>query len=356
MPTASGRSPASRSTNGIFSNTMLTEYDTLPDGLLEASVEELDALLGGPALIHLPGRRPAPLFVTVLSHGNESTSFYAVQALLQKWRDRELPRALSIFIGNVKAASQTQRYLDGQADYNRAWPGTEDPDSPEAQMMQLIVDRMRERKAFASIDLHNNTGINPHYACINRVDNQFLHLASMFSRTVVYFIRPLGVQSMAMSYVCPSVTIECGKPGHKYGVEHARDYVDACLHLSELPQHPVASHDVDLFHTVAIVKVRENVSFGFGDESVDLRLVNDMDHLNFRELPSGTQLGWLKDNGLIALDVCDDNGQEVYEKYFSVDAGALVTARPLMPSMFTLDEKIIRQDCLGYLMEKLLPE
>jgi hypothetical protein len=27
-----------------------------------------------------------------------------------------------------------------------------------------------------------------------------------------------------------------------------------------------------------------------------------------------------------------------------------------MPSMLTLDEKIIRQDCLGYLMERLLPE
>jgi len=24
--------------------------------------------------------------------------------------------------------------------------------------------------------------------------------------------------------------------------------------------------------------------------------------------------------------------------------------------MFTLDERIIRQDCLGYLMERLLPE
>ena len=223
-------------------------------------------------------------------------------------------------------------------------------------MMQQVVDRMRERKAFASIDLHNNTGINPHYACINRVDNQFLHLASMFSRTVVYFIRPLGVQSMAMSYVCPSVTIECGKPGHKYGVEHARDYLDSCLHLSELPTHPVASHDVELFHTVAVVKVREDVSFGFHDGPVDLQLVGNIDHLNFRELPPGTQLGWLKDSGLVALDVCDDNGQEVYEDYFSVDDGALVTTRSFMPSMFTLDEKIIRQDCLGYLMEKLLPE
>jgi len=29
----------------------------------------------------------------------------------------------------------------------------------------------------------------------------------------------------------------------------------------------------------------------------------------------------------------------------------------LMPSMFTLDERVIRQDCLGYLMERYpLPE
>ena len=148
---------------------MLTECDTLPDGLLEAKVEELEALLGGPTLIHLPGRRPEPLFITVLAHGNESTGFYAVQALLRIWRDRKLPRALSIFIGNVAAASQAQRFLDGQADYNRVWPGAECVDSPEARMMQQVVDQMRQRKAFASIDLHNNTGINPHYACINRV-------------------------------------------------------------------------------------------------------------------------------------------------------------------------------------------
>ena len=110
----------------------------------------------------------------------------------------------------------------------------------------------------------HNTGINPHYACINRVDNRFLQLASLFSRTVVYFIRPLGVQSMAMSSVCPAVTRECGKPSHEYGTEHAREYLDACLHMSAIPEHPVASHDVDLFHTVAIVKVPDGVSFGFG--------------------------------------------------------------------------------------------
>jgi hypothetical protein len=306
--------------------------------------------------MHLPGRRPQPLFITVLAHGNEGTGYYAVQALLQRYRDQELPRALSIFFANVTAASQKLRFLDGQADFNRVWPGTENPDAPEAAMMQQVVDSMRQRGAFASIDIHNNTGINPHYACINRVDNQFLHLASLFSRTVVYFIRPLGVQSMAMSCVCPAVTIECGKPDHEYGLEHARDYIDACLHLNELPGHPVPSHDIELFHTVATVKVPEELSFGFDEESVDLRLIGNIDHLNFRELPAGTRLGRLRPGASATLDVRDENGQPIHDHYFAIEGDTLVTRRPVMPSMFTLDKRIIRQDCLGYLMERLLPE
>ena len=335
---------------------MLNEMQNLPEGLLDTPLEGLEALLGGPTLVHLPGRRPQPLFITVLSHGNEGTGYYAVQSLLRGYRDRELPRALSIFFANVKAASQGLRFLDGQADYNRVWPGTDNPNAEEAALMQQVVDSMQQRGAFASIDIHNNTGINPHYACINRVDNQFLHLASLFSRTVVYFIRPLGVQSMAMSYVCPAVTIECGKPDQEYGLEHARDYIDACLHLNDLPEHPVPSHDVELFHTVATVKVPEAVSFSFDDEAVDLQLLGNIDHLNFRELPAGTQLGRLQPGASVTLDVRDENGRSICDRYFSIEDDSLVTARPLMPSMFTLDERIIRQDCLGYLMERLLPE
>jgi hypothetical protein len=335
---------------------MLNILENLPSALLDVSAEGLLELLGGPTLINLPGRQPAPLFVSVLLHGNESTGFYALQALLRDYRSRELPRALSLFIGNVVAASEARRYLDTQPDYNRAWPGTEYADLPEVRMMQQLVEIMAERRAFASVDVHNNTGINPHYACINRVDNRFLHLAALFSRTVVYFIRPLGVQSMAMSGVCPAVTIECGKPGQRYGTEHAREYLDACLHLHEIPEHPVASHDVDLFHTVAIVKIPPEVSFGFGNIDTDLRLVEDLDHLNFRELPAASVLGSVRKGSEPRLSVCDDNGMEVFDRYFRYDGESLVTTRSFMPSMFTLDEMIIRQDCLGYLMERLLPE
>jgi hypothetical protein len=332
---------------------MLNEIETLPEGLLNARVETLHDLLGGPALIHLRGRNPQPLFVSVLLHGNEDAGFLAVQALLRAYRSAELPRALSLFVGNVSAARAGQRRLDGQPDYNRIWPGTTSPELPEANMMQRVVDIMRARCAFASVDVHNNTGINPHYACINRIDNRLLHLGALFSRTVVYFIRPLGVQSMAMSRVCPAITIECGKPGQDYGMEHARDFLNACLRLHEIPVHAVASHDVDLYHTVATVKIPEAVSFAFEQGNVDLRLVEGIDHLNFRELPANTVLGWVRDGAASRLDVSDDHGRDVHDQYFRVDRGALLTNRAFMPSMFTLDETIIRQDCLGYLMERM---
>lgn len=335
---------------------MLKELYAMPDGLLDAGAEQLEQLLDGPTLLHLPGRQPEPLFVTVLLHGNETTGLHALQMLLNDYRDSVLPRSLSVFIGNVSAARLGQRRLDEQADFNRIWPGTTTPEVPEAAMMQQVVDRMRELAAFASIDIHNNTGINPHYACINRVDNRSLQLAALFSRTVVYFTRPLGVQSMAMSALCPAVTIECGKPDQEYGSRHARDFLDAVLRLREFPQHAVASHDVDLYHTVASVHVPEALGFSFGDEAADLQLVANLDHLNFRELPAGTLLGRVRAGVVMPLEVRDENDQSVFEHYFTVADGVLRNARAFMPSMFTLDARIIRQDCLGYLMERLLPE
>ena len=59
----------------------------------------------------------------MLLHGNEDTGLKAIQSLLADYRGRALPRALSLFVGNVQAAAQGQRHLEGQPDYNRVWPG-----------------------------------------------------------------------------------------------------------------------------------------------------------------------------------------------------------------------------------------
>jgi hypothetical protein len=278
----------------------------------------------------------------------------AVKRLLGRYAGgKQLPRAMSLFIGNVQAAAQGLRRLDGQPDYNRVWPGSETSGTPEHEMMARVIDVMRERRPFASVDVHNNTGINPHYACVNHLDSRFLHLANLFGRTVVYFLRPRGVQSMAMAELCPAVTLECGKVGQAHGVEHALEYLDACLHLTEHPQHPIVDQDIDLFHTVAQVKLPETVSFSFSSsDRADVLFVPDLDHLNFHELPAGTALGTVNGTGQILFEVRDEAGRDVVDRYFHLEDGQICLRRPVMPSMLTVDENVIRQDCLCYLMER----
>jgi hypothetical protein len=325
----------------------------LPAGLLDLPASRLGEVLPGPALIHLPGRRQPPLFVSVLLHGNEDTGWLAAQSILRKYESDELPRALSLFIGNVEAARSGQRRLDGQPDYNRVWPGSEESHPAELAMMQQVVDTMRARGVFASLDIHNNTGLNPHYACVNRLDQAFLHLATLFSRIVVYFIRPRGVQSAAFAGLCPSVTVECGKPGKPGSVEHAAEFIEACLHLSEFPAHSVAPHDIDLFHTVATVKVPEQVSFGFNTPDADIDFVPELDHFNFRELERDNLLGRMRQGCSARLQALDEAGEDIGDRLFDYRQGEITLRQRLMPAMLTRDERVIRQDCLCYLMERI---
>ncbi len=332
----------------------LREMEHLPERLLGCDATGLEALLGGPALIHLQGRQEPALFVSVLMHGNETTGWEAVRRLLQRYSGTgpELPRSLSLFIGNVSAAARGLRRLEGQPDYNRVWPGSELPHTPEHRLMQQVVDRMVDRGLFASVDLHNNTGLNPHYACTNFLDHRSLHLAAMFSRILIYFLRPKGVQSMAFGKHCPAVTLECGKAGMAYGVAHALEYLDACLHLSAHPTHPVAEHDIEIFHTVAVVKVRDHVCFGFDEPGMDLCFAGDLDRLNFRRLPAGTAFGRVALSGAdTGLEVRDEAGRDVTADYFVVEQGVLRLRMAAMPAMLTRDHNVIRQDCLCYLME-----
>ncbi len=333
--------------------THLQILDRIPEGLLGLEASRLHEMLSGPTLIHLPGRRPEPLFVSVLLHGNEDTGWQALRRVLDKHRTRGLPRALSLFIGNVAAARQGVRRLAGQVDYNRVWPGTPDAHLPEAAVMREAVEAMVRRRVFASVDIHNNTGLNPHYACVNRLEPHFLHLATLFSRTVVYFLRPLGVQSAAFAPICPSVTVECGKPGAAHGQEHAAGFIEACLNLADFPVHQVAHQDIDLYRTVATVKVPEGVSFGFDAGRHDILFPSDLDHLNFRELPVGSVLGEVRDTRVCRLDVSDESGADVGRQLLDCSDGRIRLRKRLMPAMLTRDETVIRQDCLCYLMERL---
>ena len=330
-------------------------------------VSDLHKVLAQPTLIHLKGKKQQPLFVSVLLHANEDTGFFAIQALLKRYKNKPLPRSLSIFFGNIEASKKGVRHLNDQPDYNRVWPGSDYPDCEETRLMQNVVDSISARKPFASIDIHNNTGKNPHYGCINKLDSDFLYLASLFSHIVVFFETPKGVQTMAMSEFCPAVTLECGKPHLAHGVEHATDFVETVLHLEKIEPHATHKSDIEIYHTVARVTIPETNSFSFAatssdfdtsnnadnKDNSDITFVPDIDRINFTKLPANTVFGKIRPQSNARLIAWDDHERDVSDNYFVIDGDNLTLSKSLMPAMLTLDKKIVRQDCLCYLMENI---
>ena len=331
----------------------LNQIDSYPQELLEISIEKLYMLFPQPTLLHLHGKNLDPIFISILLHGNESTGLYVVQELLKKYQNLDLPRSISILFANTQAARYRKRSLDGQHDYNRVWPGTAESNSQEAIVMQEVVDEMARRNVFASIDIHNNTGLNPHYACINQLENRFLQLASLFGPTIVYFLRPKGVQSMAFSKLCPAVTLECGKPGSPEGTKHALDYIDSVLHKQAIPNEPVLPQDIKLFHTVARIRIPKEVTFSYTDQNAAILFEKELYKMNFTEIPADTCFGVVHTNNNARLLAFNDSDEELGEKLFYIDKKRIKLRKPMMPAMLTLDEAIIRQDCLCYLMERL---
>jgi hypothetical protein len=145
-------------------------FESIPDRFLDCPAERLAERLPG-AVPHGSSRTRAAPFVCfrVVAWQRGHRPCRGAQEVLRRHLSRELHRSLLLFVGNVAAAAANVRTLPGQADYNRIWPGTPTPDIPEAHMARWVFDYAASRRPFAGIDIHNNTGLNPHYACITRL-------------------------------------------------------------------------------------------------------------------------------------------------------------------------------------------
>jgi len=327
--------------------------DRLPDGFLDCPANRLKDILPRPTLFDLPGRDPKPLFVSTLLHGNETSGLAAVQEVLRRRLARGLNRSLILFIGNVEAAAQNVRTLPGQRDFNRVWTGTAFPDDPLAHMARWIYDYVKKRDAFAAVDIHNNTGFNPHYSCISKLEPKYVALAQLFSRLIVLFQRPRGTCAAAFAELCPAITVECGKSELDAGAAHVIELLEACFSITQLPDHPPASHDVDLLRTCAIVKPPAGASFSFDGTPADFVFRPDIDHLNFSELDAGASFGALGDEEA-RLEVLPGDGFDTQPaNYFDYAGGEIRLARPAIPAMLTVDRRAVQQDCLCYLMHRI---
>lgn len=324
---------------------MLTVLEALPEGFLELPPDELHRALPGPTLIHLAGEREPPVVAAMLLHGNEPAGLFAVQHLLRQYAGRPLPRSLVLVVGNVAAARARRRRLDDQPDYNRVWgPG----ELPEHAMAAAFLSELKQRGPLLAVDVHNNTGRNPHYALAPCLDGATLQLAARFAPKVIWAPSPRTTFAAAVSELCPAVTLECGTPWDAAGYARAAEMLDGLLSLDG-PLPTAWPNGVDLHESVAVVRVPSEVDFGFEEER-DLALRRDLDESNFEMLPPGYELARVKRGSNARLSAYDDDGHDVTAEYFAVDGERLVTAQSLVPAMFSLDARVIRQDCLGYVL------
>ncbi|MEL7445101.1 MAG: M14 family metallopeptidase [Pseudomonadota bacterium] len=324
----------------------LDRLDHLPEAIAAVTPDQIRRVFPNPALISIAGDKPEPVFVSTLLHGNETTSFTVLQHLQRTYGSHPPPRSLMIFVGNVAAAQQGARFLESQPDFNRIWAHGS---GPYHDLAREVVSIARGADVFASIDIHNNTGANPLYGCVNALRPADLQLAAMFAPIGVFYLNPSTTQSVAFAQLCPAVTVECGQSGDPDGVAAAIRLVDAVLRLDAFAGHPPEPGALDLYQTVGRVVVDPDCSFAFGRPDVDLSLRPDLEAMNFKTMQAGTTWGETHCTSL-PLRVLDEHGGDLTPEFFGFDRGVIYLGAGIVPAMITSDLQVIRQDCLCYLM------
>ncbi|GJM08498.1 MAG: hypothetical protein DHS20C11_07740 [Lysobacteraceae bacterium] len=320
--------------------------DEMPDGLTRQPANQLYRELGGPTLFKLAGVNPQPVFVSVLQHGNEWTGWDAIRSVLDQFE--VLPRTLWLLVANPLAARYGLRRLAGQHDMNREWPGG-NADTPMVRAFADIVEQARQADVFASVDLHNTSGRNPPYGAVTSLHSMSLSLARQFDPRIIYFKTPVGTQTGAFSQICPSITLECGMSGNPEGYARSVAFLKWLLHRHSLDHRE--ARDSVVYQTVARLMIDPAVEFGFGTNA-PLSLDHHLDSLNFVDLPKGFELAKWDGPGepMIALD---SNDVDVTREYLSYTGQTVALGSKAVPLMFTCDARVVRQDCLGYLMRQM---
>ncbi|MCY4512313.1 MAG: succinylglutamate desuccinylase/aspartoacylase family protein [Bdellovibrionales bacterium] len=322
----------------------------IPEGFLNIKPRDIIKLISSPTIFHLKGKEEPPLFISLLLHGNEFSGLIILQEILKKY-EKDLPRNLIIFIGNPKACAQGVRHLEDQPDFNRIWNKEH---SSEYPLTGSVLEYVKKNKIYAAVDIHNNTGENPLYACISKKDLDFIKLAQSFSENIVYFTRPHSVLSQALSLIAPSLVIECGLPGYSQGITTGVQFIEKLLNSQESWK----KEEIQIpyvYSTYATLLIDSDSEISFESQLVlkkgQLCLSDQIDQLNLKEVPVGTILG--KVNNFNPFKLIDNKGQDVFNQFFSIINNNWIVKASFIPSMFTKDTRIAKSDCLGYVMQKI---
>lgn len=330
-------------------------------------------------------------------HGDEHSGLIAVQQVLSRYQFSATERSLFVLIGNVQAAAQNKRLLPGQPDFNRIWDASAAHHAEHAIARQCL-DLARQSKVFAALDLHNNTGLNPHYACVAHLRKDDLQLARMFSRKVMLFEKPDTTFGAALAKIAPTITIEAGLSGDRAGIEKMQTLIETLLQREDLPDDPIDPEELDLYTNTHCVKLRSGFDLRFappeslmsrndGNIAAMMRATvtirHDIDSFNFKEIENDICIGYVTMHPsektaspqtqlpVFPFDVFEDTpcSVEPHQSKFSPRSndgsvqrrcaiemhtdGSLHLTAGSIPSMLTPKREAVFADCFCYLMDRI---
>ncbi len=315
---------------------------SLDPTILDLPATELLTVLDGPTLFDLVQPGQAPMFVSVLLHGNEISGWDAVRSILKEQQHNGQGTSMLLLIGNVLAASQGVRALDGQTDFNRIW---EEENGKKFQWAEEVIERVSSRKPWFALDIHNNTCPNPHHAVITDMNPSTLSAARKFSKTAIFAMQPLSILSRRCSQFCTAITLEVGVPSDPTSSDRARAFLKYLVDLGAVP----ATHSDDLeIYTNKIRVVIENAQEL--DESQVPSFTPSLSDWNFKTLDKGTEIAQLKSGGgrLLAQD---ERLNDVTPSYLEYKNDSVCLSSDVIMSMYTDNPRIALQDCVCYFLE-----
>ena len=333
------------------------KFDGLPANFFNISPQNVETWLEGPSVFRIRGENQnlPPLLVSILLHGNETTGFYALQIFLKQYRDQEiaLPRNLIIVIGNPKASAKSSRRLQTQPDYNRIWSKHDISEklTEENLMANEILDFVIAEKPFAHVDIHNNTGKNPFYCVVSKIEENFKKLAFSFGEALILITEPRGAFSVAMSDYCPAVVLECGRSGDGLGIIKVKEYLDKLIVLNTLNE--IEYENQLIYKTIARVKIQPGTIIDFNGESdqdVEFSFIQEIEDLNFASVSKDTILCHANGTEKIPL-ILDNDNNDISSSYVYNDNKIIRLSKDVIPAMLSTNIQVTLEDCLGYLME-----
>lgn len=330
----------------------LIVLSSLPRELGSCKITELHDVLGGPTLIHLQHGKGRPLFVSTLLHGNEHSGFL----VLQKWFRRVInesftfKRPIIFFIGNTLAARTSKRKCDNESDFNRVWKGT---DCELGNIAGEVLSYVQKERPLAAIDIHNNSGKNPFYTCVNKVDKQSLWLARFFSEKIIFFTDPCEILANNFLKFCPAITIEAGKSRDPEGMKCLEDRLGPFFDLIKIGEdRDLSRYDVLKAHGRIRLTKCATVDFLFDESSTkEFSFPQDVENFNFELLKMGEVLCYCKSPA--KLSVITESGEDVSNEFFEFLDRKVVVKKPFIPTMITTDITILKDDCFAYIMAEV---